>query len=58
MDCAHQFCIYCDSRSECYRIENLNSEIPVKANAIDLLEKELASKRVKGTIGTGSMNDP
>jgi DNA repair photolyase len=30
----------------------------IKENAIDLLRKELASKRVKGTIGTGSMNDP
>jgi DNA repair photolyase len=30
----------------------------VKVNAIDLLRKELASKRVKGTIGTGSMHDP
>jgi len=55
--CQHQ-CIYCDSRSECYRIENFDTEVLVKANAIELLEKELASKRVKGTIGTGSMNDP
>jgi len=55
--CQHQ-CIYCDSRSECYRIENFNTEVLVKANAIELLEKELARKRVKGTIGTGSMNDP
>jgi DNA repair photolyase len=30
----------------------------VKANAIDLLRKELSRKRVKGTIGLGSMNDP
>lgn len=55
--CQHQ-CIYCDSRSECYQIENFNTDVLVKANAIDLLRKELASKRVKGTIGTGSMNDP
>jgi len=55
--CQHR-CIYCDSRSECYRIEDFDGEILVKANAIDLLRKELASKRVKGTIGTGSMNDP
>jgi len=55
--CQHQ-CIYCDSRSLCYGIENFNSEVLVKANAIELLRKELASKRVKGTIGTGSMNDP
>jgi DNA repair photolyase len=55
--CQHQ-CIYCDSRSECYQIENFNTEVLIKANAIELLEKELARKRVKGTIGTGSMNDP
>ena len=55
--CQHR-CIYCDSRSECYRIENFDGEVLVKANAIKLLRRELASKRVKGTIGTGSMNDP
>ncbi len=54
--CQHQ-CIYCDSRSECYQIENF-ADILVKVNAIDLLRKELARKRIKGTIGTGSMNDP
>jgi DNA repair photolyase len=54
--CQHQ-CIYCDSRSECYQIENF-SDVLVKANAIELLRRELARKRVKGTIGTGSMNDP
>ena len=50
-------CIYCDSRSTCYGIENF-SDVLVKENALDLLEKELRSKRSKGTIGTGSMNDP
>ena len=55
--CQHR-CIYCDSRSACYQIDNFDGEILVKANAIELLRKELASKRVKGTIGTGSMNDP
>jgi DNA repair photolyase len=54
--CQHQ-CIYCDSRSECYRIENF-SDILVKANAIDLLRSELGRKKIKGTIGFGSMNDP
>ncbi len=55
--CQHQ-CIYCDSRSECYQIENFNTEVLVKVNAVDLLRRELAGKRVVGTIGTGSMNDP
>ncbi len=55
--CQHQ-CIYCDSRSECYQIEDFNHDVLVKGNAIELLRKELAGKRVVGTIGTGSMNDP
>ena len=55
--CQHQ-CIYCDSRSECYQIENFNEDILVKSNAIEVLQRELSSKRVVGTIGTGSMNDP
>jgi DNA repair photolyase len=54
--CTHQ-CIYCDSRSECYQIDNF-ADVLVKVNAIDLLKNELPRKRVKGTIGTGSMSDP
>ncbi|MFH0895972.1 MAG: radical SAM protein [Bacteroidota bacterium] len=53
--CQHG-CIYCDSRSKCYRIENF-SEILVKENALELMDKELSSFRKKGTIGFGSMND-
>jgi len=53
--CQHQ-CIYCDSRSDCYGIEDFR-DILVKTNALDLLPGELASKRVRGTIGFGSMND-
>lgn len=55
--CQHQ-CIYCDSRSECYQIEDFDHEVLVKANAVELLRRELASKRIVGVIGTGSMNDP
>ena len=54
--CQHG-CIYCDTRSDCYGIGDI-SQISVKTNAIELLHKELRSKRKKGTIGTGSMNDP
>ncbi len=54
--CQHQ-CIYCDSRSTCYGIENF-ADILIKENALELLEKELKSKRKKGTVGLGSMNDP
>lgn len=54
--CEHQ-CIYCDSRSECYGIEDFR-DVLVKVNAVELLMKELASRRVKGTVGFGSMSDP
>ena len=54
--CQHQ-CIYCDSRSTCYRIEDF-SKIEVKINAIELLEDALPRKRMIGTIGFGAMNDP
>lgn len=54
--CQHG-CIYCDSRSKCYGIDNF-TDIQVKENALILLEKELRSKREKGTVGFGSMNDP
>ena len=54
--CQHQ-CIYCDSRSDCYQIEDFR-DVLVKVNAIELLDAALKRKRVKGTIGTGSMNDP
>ncbi len=54
--CQHQ-CIYCDSRSECYQIENF-ADILVKSNAIERLEDELPRKRKKGVVCTGSMSDP
>ena len=54
--CQHG-CIYCDSRSECYQIENFD-DIIVKINAPQLLEQELSQKRKRVTIGTGSMSDP
>mgnify|MGYP003623244968 CR=1 FL=1 len=55
--CQHA-CIYCDTRSDCYGIGDI-SQISVKTNAIELLTRELSNKkRIKGTIGTGSMNDP
>lgn len=55
--CQHR-CIYCDSRSLCYGIEAFDRDVLVKVNAIERLRDELPRKRVKGTIGTGSMNDP
>lgn len=54
--CSHG-CIYCDSRSDCYHIENFD-EVKAKENAMIILEKELKSKRKKGVIGSGAMSDP
>lgn len=54
--CEHK-CIYCDSRSLCYQIENFDDVI-VKKNAVELLRKELKSKRKKVPLGTGAMSDP
>jgi DNA repair photolyase len=54
--CQHR-CIYCDSRSECYQIADFDGEVLVKTNAPELLRKELKSKRAKGYVATGSMND-
>ncbi len=55
--CTHG-CIYCDSRSKCYRFTHAFEDIEVKRNAPELLERALASKRQAGMIGTGSMSDP
>ncbi len=54
--CSHG-CIYCDSRSDCYRIENFDV-VKGKENALLILEKELKSRRKKGIIGSGAMSDP
>ncbi len=54
--CQHG-CIYCDSRSSCYGLGDI-SEIRIKENAVELLAEELCRLKVKGTVGTGSMNDP
>lgn len=53
--CCHG-CIYCDSRSECYHVDNFD-EVTVKEDAIILIEHDLKSKRKKGIIITGSMSD-
>lgn len=54
--CCHG-CIYCDSRSECYRIDNFDT-VRAKKDAIAIINKELKSKKRKGVIGTGAMSDP
>ncbi len=55
--CTHG-CIYCDSRSKCYRFTHPFEDVEVKQNAPKLLETALKSKRKKSMIGTGAMSDP
>ncbi len=55
--CSHA-CIYCDSRSSCYRVEEFET-VRAKENAVGILERELAAKRRRGgLILTGAMGDP
>ena len=55
--CTHG-CIYCDSRSLCYRFTHPFEDVEVKRNAPELLEQALRAKRRRCMIGTGSMSDP
>ena len=45
--CQHR-CIYCDSRSECYQIEDFDGEILVKTNAIELLRRRAGAQAGEG----------
>lgn len=53
--CCHG-CIYCDSRSSCYRIDDFD-RVRAKKDALPILERELRSKRTSGVVGLGSMSD-
>ncbi len=55
--CAHG-CVYCDSRSTCYRFAHAFEDIEVKRNAPELLEGILRKRRKTCVISTGSMSDP
>lgn len=50
-------CIYCDSRSDAYHIDNFD-EIRSKVDALKILEEELASKGYKGVVSFGTLSDP
>ena len=54
--CCHG-CIYCDSRSNCYQIIDFD-RVRIKENLIEIIKKDLTSKRKKGVVGTGAMSDP
>lgn len=53
--CPHS-CIYCDSRSNCYHIDNFDI-VRGKENALFILEQDLSKKREKGVVGIGAMSD-
>ena len=55
--CQHG-CIYCDSRSLCYRMNHRFEDVAVKKNGIELLELALKRKRRRCMIATGTMSDP
>lgn len=50
-------CIYCDSRSSCYQIEDFH-KVRAKENAIEIINNDLRNRRKTGVIATGSMSDP
>lgn len=54
--CCHG-CIYCDSRSECYQVENFD-QIRIKENAVIIVRNELKSKKRSGVVASGAMTDP
>jgi DNA repair photolyase len=54
--CSHG-CIYCDSRSSCYHVDDFDRIRP-KERALEILGKELGSRRRKGVIAMGAMSDP
>ncbi len=54
--CCHG-CIYCDSRSDCYRIDHFDT-VRVKEDALRIIRDDLRRKVKSGVVGTGSMSDP
>ncbi len=50
-------CIYCDSRSDCYQVNNFDT-VKVKENALEVIRNDLRRKVKTGVINTGAMSDP
>lgn len=49
-------CIYCDSRSSCYQVQEFD-RVRKKKNELLILERQLKGKRKKGVVGIGAMSD-
>ena len=54
--CSHG-CIYCDSRSDCYRNIDFDT-VKVKEDALTKVRNDLRRKVKTGVVGTGAMSDP
>ncbi len=54
--CCHG-CIYCDSRSACYRIQNFD-KVRAKKDALRIIRDDLRRKTRTGVVGMGAMSDP
>ena len=54
--CCHG-CLYCDSRSDCYRNPDFD-RVTAKSNALRILRDELARKVRPAFIAMGAMSDP
>ena len=54
--CCHG-CIYCDSRSDCYQIEDFD-RVRAKKDALRIIRDDLRRKVKTGVVGTGAMSDP
>ena len=54
--CCHG-CIYCDSRSECYGIQEFD-KVMAKKDALRIIRDDLRRKVKRGVVATGAMSDP
>ena len=50
-------CIYCDSRSDCYQVENFDT-IRAKKDALTIIRDDLRRKVKPGVVVTGAASDP
>lgn len=54
--CCHG-CIYCDSRSECYHVDDFD-RVRTKKDALAIIRDDLSRKVRTGVVATGAMSDP